>query len=132
MVNKAQQPVPEQQDIHPSIQRGEQVPVGDNEKEKSQKKVTKQQKQPVKNNKKAGKKEANSQVKLDKKVIETAMNLIGQKFTKLEYVYESLFMGNEKQLLIYQSCGAMNRYLSKYRLPNHCKPKLDDFNKLAD
>lgn len=34
MVNKAQQPLPEQQDIHPPIQRGEQVPVGDNEKEK--------------------------------------------------------------------------------------------------
>ncbi len=41
-------------------------------------------------------------------------------------------MGNDKQLLIYRSCSSMNRYLERYRLPVHFKPKLDDFNHLID
>jgi len=30
-------------------------------------------------------------------------------------------MGNEKQLLIYRQCPAIEKYLEKYRLPNNFK-----------
>jgi len=60
-------------------------------------------------------------VKLNKKVIEVAISLLKEKFTDLKWMYESLFMGNDKQLFIYRNCASMVRYLERYRLPKDFK-----------
>ena len=68
---------------------------------------------------------------MDKKVANVGMKL-EKEFSSLTFIYESLFMGNEKQLLIYRTCTALDRYVEKYRLPNDFKKRLDILNKIAE
>ena len=83
------------------------------------------------NKKKDVKKRETNQVKLDKKVAQIGLKL-EKSFPNLTFIYESLFMGNDKQLLIYRSCTALDRYVEKYRLPNDFKKRLDVVNKTAE
>lgn len=56
-------------------------------------------------------------VRLAEKVLMKCKELIDNCYPMLSYDYSSLFMGNEKQLLVYRKCSSIERYLSKYRLP---------------
>ena len=55
-----------------------------------------------------------------------------EEFKNLTFIYESLFMGNDKQLLVYRTCTAIDRYIERYRLPNDFKKRLDILNKIAE
>ena len=63
----------------------------------------------------------NPQVKLSQKVVEIGIKLTEKDYPNLSFVHESLFMGNDKQLLIYRACTYLDRYLERYRLPKDFK-----------
>ena len=65
-------------------------------------------------------------------MIEMAKELVREKYGTLSFVYESLFMGNEKQLIIYRTCTALDHYLERYRLPKNFKEKIDPMNKISE
>lgn len=50
-------------------------------------------------------------IKLKSSIFESAISIIKEQFPTLDYAYESLFLGNDKQLMIYRSCNAIERYL---------------------
>ena len=50
-------------------------------------------------------------------MLDCAVKLIQECFPQLDYDFSSIFMGNDKQLLIYRRCYALEKYIEKYRLP---------------
>ena len=52
------------------------------------------------------------------------MKIIKQDYEGLEFDYNSLYLGNQKQLLIYRKCRGLDLYLSKYRLPLDFRNKI--------
>lgn len=48
----------------------------------------------------------NNDVPIDQKVLDCAIKLIQECFPQLDYDFSSIFMGNDKQLLIYRRCYA--------------------------
>jgi hypothetical protein len=60
------------------------------------------------------------------------MSMLTSNYPKLDYDFASLFIGNEKQLLIYRKCWAVDNYITKYRLPNTIKAPLSRLEHLTD
>ena len=58
---------------------------------------------------------------LKAEVIQACQDLIGDKYPGLDSDYASLFLGNDKQLLVFRQCNEILRYLEKYRLPLNFK-----------
>lgn len=50
----------------------------------------------------------------------------------IDYDYESLFLGNKKQLLVYKSVQSVKCFLRKYRLPGNYAKMKDNVNKIED
>lgn len=66
---------------------------------------------------KGGNQKANNDVPIHQRVLDCAIKLIQESFPQLDYDFASIFMGNDKQLLIYRRCYALEKYIEKYRLP---------------
>ena len=71
-------------------------------------------------------------IKLNQNVFDIAVGLLQKRKESLSYIHESLFYGNDKQLLIYRVCNSIEKYLEKYRLPKEFKETLDPFIKLSE
>ncbi len=50
-------------------------------------------------------------VPLEGRVIECAIELIKGEFPSLDYDYASLFLGNDKQLVIFRRCFNIEKYI---------------------
>lgn len=59
------------------------------------------------------------------------MKVANQNTVNLRYAYDSMFLGNEKQLLVYKYCYAIEKYIEKYRITPVFKDYLDEFEKIA-
>ncbi len=59
------------------------------------------------------------------------MELIRRSFPQLDFDYASLFLGNDKQLLIYRRCTSIEKYIEKYRLPKNFEGPYEELSKAA-
>lgn len=59
------------------------------------------------------------------------MELIQSSFPSLDFDFSSLFLGNDKQLLIYRRCTSIENYLGKYRLPKAFESPYEELSKMA-
>lgn len=59
------------------------------------------------------------------------MELIRSSYPQLDFDYASLFLGNDKQLLIYRRCTSIEKYIEKYRLPKTFEGPFEELSKAA-
>jgi hypothetical protein len=59
------------------------------------------------------------------------MELVRSSFPQLDYDYTSLFLGNDRQLLVYRKCSSIEKYLEKYRLPKSFEAPFDELSKIS-
>jgi hypothetical protein len=57
--------------------------------------------------------------------------LVRTSFPQLDFDYASLFLGNDKQLLIYRRCTSIEKYIEKYRLPKAFEAPFEELSRTA-